>query len=567
MSTHARQLATWLADADDSELERLFEARGVRPDAAWNDFFDAADALLDPASVERAVRALTADDARALKAAADTSTPADPRLVSLVLQRDDAMVFPSVAAIVDELPMPDTTSIPLAPSDEDSAALAAESAFTSIAAIADLLMATREAPFALVSTGNLTAGERRRITDAGVNVEHVDVLLELALVAGLARQEGKEMRITRGGESWLTKPPLERWAEVAEAYRDALPSGIRSPDGGWEPIATWHARHPWNPDWPAGSDLLLDQARLLGLVDNEGREPAWARPLGMGAIADVSELRGLLPPEVDKIFLQNDLTAIAPGPLASVLDVRLRGMARRESAAQASTYRFTRESLARAVADGESEESIIAFLSEITLTGIPQPLQYLIAQTAARHGLIRISADAASQITVIESDDAHLLVTLTVDQALRPLGLTQDGDRLITRVGADTTYWTLTDAHYPATRVGADGAALVVHRAVLDSAPPVATPSFDRLISQLRSRQGPDADAAWLTRELEAAVRAKAILKVSVGMPDGTTRDLTLEATGFGGGRLRGRDRGADVERTLPLSSILTIQTVDQATR
>jgi len=43
---------------------------------------------------------------------------------------------------------------------------------------------------------------------------------------------------------------------------------------------------------------------------------------------------------------------------------------------------------------------------------------------------------------------------------------------------------------------------------------------------------------------------------VTVGMPDGSTRDLLLEATGIGGGRLRGRDRAADVERTLPVSSI-----------
>ena len=51
-------------------------------------------------------------------------------------------------------------------------------------------------------------------------------------------------------------------------------------------------------------------------------------------------------------------------------------------------------------------------------------------------------------------------------------------------------------------------------------------------------------------------MRAKAVLRVTVGMPDGSTRDLLLEATGIGGGRLRGRDRAADVERTLPVSSI-----------
>ena len=42
-------------------------------------------------------------------------------------------------------------------------------------------------------------------------------------------------------------------------------------------------------------------------------------------------------------------------------------------------------------------------------------------------------------------------------------------------------------------------------------------------------------------------------------MPDGSDRELTLEASGLGGGRLRGLDRAADVERTLPLRSIVAV--------
>jgi hypothetical protein len=58
-------------------------------------------------------------------------------------------------------------------------------------------------------------------------------------------------------------------------------------------------------------------------------------------------------------------------------------------------------------------------------------------------------------------------------------------------------------------------------------------------------------------------VRTKAVLLVAVGMPDGSTRELLLEATGLGGGRLRGRDRAADVERTLPVRSILSARVFD----
>jgi hypothetical protein len=50
------------------------------------------------------------------------------------------------------------------------------------------------------------------------------------------------------------------------------------------------------------------------------------------------------------------------------------------------------------------------------------------------------------------------------------------------------------------------------------------------------------------------------VIEVEVRLPDGTSRAFLLEATGLGGGRLRGLDRGADVERTLPLTSIASIR-------
>ncbi|KAF0259297.1 hypothetical protein CMMCAS03_01530 [Clavibacter michiganensis subsp. michiganensis] len=42
-------------------------------------------------------------------------------------------------------------------------------------------------------------------------------------------------------------------------------------------------------------------------------------------------------------------------------------------------------------------------------------------------------------------------------------------------------------------------------------------------------------------------------------MPDGREVDHVLEPSSVAGGRLRARDRVADVERTLPLSSVVEI--------
>lgn len=567
MSTHARPLADWLTAASDDDLLHLLRSRGVRPDVPWQDFFDAAEALLDPASLARVLPSLTAAEATALLAAASGQGAGaeQERLSALALLRPDGTPYPPVTTALAGR----TASAPPAPepaprSSETASAHAAERAFTTVAVLADLLLIARESPFALLTGGGISAGEKRQLADAGVPVDIVDALAAIALEAGLAVAADRRLRSSQTAEEWLRSSAADRWALLATSFRDALPRGIRSETGGWIPPEAWPDAHPWDPAWAERSHALVESARLLGLIAEDGTEPDWAAGLRQGGPADASELVKLLPAEVDRIFLQNDLTAIAPGPLEPALDVRLRAIAARESAAQASSYRFTSESVAHAFVAGETEQSIRDFLTGVSLTGIPQPLSYLISQTAQRHGLVRVSTDEETGRTRIESSDRHLIDAMAVDQSLRPLGLTAHVDSLTTRVSRETVYWALTDARYPATLVGADGALLVRERHPAPPAPMPSTPSTDLgpLIARLRSRQGPDADAAWLDRELEAAVRAKSVLQVTVGMPDGSRRELLLEATGIGGGRLRGRDRAADVERTLPVSSILAATVV-----
>ncbi len=126
-------------------------------------------------------------------------------------------------------------------------------------------------------------------------------------------------------------------------------------------------------------------------------------------------------------------------------------------------------------------------------------------------------------------------------------------------------YWSLADARYPVVALGPSGAPEPLHRraatadAVASSDP---RETYSRLIAVLRAGHRTDGEAAWLGRELEQAVRARAEIVVVVKMPDGSERALTLEAAGLGGGRLRGRDRAADIERTLPVTSIVSVRRV-----
>ncbi|MFC4139804.1 MULTISPECIES: helicase-associated domain-containing protein [unclassified Microbacterium] len=562
MSTHARPLAVRLAAASDDELTALFLARGVKTDAPWQDFFDAAEALLEPASIERALIALPLADAAALQRAADGHPQPVPRLTALALQDPSGSVPVPVAEQVAGRRLPDAVDVqPPSPASVQDSAPVAERAFTTASRVADMLLVAREAPLGLLATRALAAGEKKRLAEAGIE-QDADELRTIAEDAGLLRSSARRVQVTTESDAWLGLPFAYRWSRLAAAFRRALPGGLRDGDG-WLPPSSWAHAYPWDPTWPDREAGLRRRAHLLGLMTAEGTEPAWATPLRHGDPVDTASLELLVPAEVDKVFLQNDLTAIAPGPLQPGLEVRLRGMAERDSA-QSSSYRFTAESIDRALIEGETEASVLEFLTTLSLTGLPQPLSYLVSQTAQRHGLVRVWASDAG--TVVTSSDPHLVQAIGIDRGLRPLGLTAEDGMLVSRVSAETVYWAMVDARYPATLVDDTGSAVSMRRTPPVEQTPVAVPSYDELIARLRARQGPDADAAWLDRELEAAVRAKALLIVDVGMPDGSTRELVLEATGLGGGRLRGLDRGADVERTLPVRSIRAVRLADLPT-
>ena len=100
-----RALAVSLGARSDDELARLFADRHISPSVTWRDMFDAAEALLDPASVARALPALPRRESDALFAAVD-DTPAtgDVRdeLIAQALVGDDGHPFPSVVDAIRE---------------------------------------------------------------------------------------------------------------------------------------------------------------------------------------------------------------------------------------------------------------------------------------------------------------------------------------------------------------------------------------------------------------------------------------------------------------------------------
>ncbi len=261
------------------------------------------------------------------------------------------------------------------------------------------------------------------------------------------------------------------------------------------------------------------------------------------------------PPLVETVFLQQDLSIVAAGALRPDLDAQLRELADRDGA---STYRVTAASITRALALGRTEPELRALLESVSSTGIPQPLEYLLRETSARFGTVRVRARGFG--SEVRAEDSLQLRAILADSGLASLGLTQDGELLRSGFDRDLVFWALADARYPAAAEDNAGNIETIKRHQASSTVEPVRPST--LVERLRLGAADPAgdEQAWLTRQLDIAVRGKVALTVTVAMPDGEQIEYQLEPASVAGGRLRARDRAADIERTLPLGSITAIR-------
>ncbi|WP_436524526.1 helicase-associated domain-containing protein [Actinoplanes sp. HUAS TT8] len=168
-----------------------------------------------------------------------------------------------------------------------------------------------------------------------------------------------------------------------------------------------------------GLGAVTSYARLL-LTDPEVTE---SDPLGLHpeeTPADaVRALDVLLPAPVDHILVQADLTVIVPGPpepeLAGELDV----IAEPESVGGASVFRVTPASVRRALDVGYTATELHALFRRRSRTPVPQTLEYLIDDTARKHGGLR-SGSAGSYL---RSDDEALIAEVLSEKRLITLDL------------------------------------------------------------------------------------------------------------------------------------------------
>ncbi|WP_166347118.1 helicase C-terminal domain-containing protein [Phytoactinopolyspora limicola] len=340
-------------------------------------------------------------------------------------------------------------------------------AFDIVRAMESLLDAWANDPPPVLRTGGLAARDFRRLP-ALLDTDEAGAALvvELGYAAGLLGSGGGDDEVwlpTHEYDSWRRESIADRWAMLANTWlgtsrtpglvgtrddRDRLVSALGgdldrpvAPEirrqvlevmaglpGGAAPDPESMAESVrWRRPRRGGrlrDDLVgwtLREAESLGLT-GRGALASYGRLLltgGGAAEAAVTALRALLPESLGHVLLQADLTAVAPGPLRSEVARELGLLADVESRGGASVYRFTADSVRRALDAGRAAADIHQFLSSVSRTPVPQPLTYLVDDVARRHGLLRVGAASS----FIRSDDHTTLTEILAAAQASALGL------------------------------------------------------------------------------------------------------------------------------------------------
>ncbi len=294
------------------------------------------------------------------------------------------------------------------------------------------------------------------------------LLVEIAAEAGLlavGAPDGIETWLpTDAYDAWCRLDPGPRWAQLAVAWLGSarLPALVGSRDSGGK---TANALAPGlvDPHTVDSRTLALELVAALGPdealapgtgIPSVAARAAWLRPrrpssqarlvgwalteatelgvLGLGAVpaagrlllagdadAAADALAALLPAPLDHILIQGDLTAIAPGPLLPDLAGRLHQFADVESRGGASVFRFTPSSMRRALDVGWTTTDLHEFLAGVSRTPVPQPLSYLVDDTARTHGTLRLGWAEA----FLRCADESVLTALVTHKGAEHLGL------------------------------------------------------------------------------------------------------------------------------------------------
>lgn len=349
--------------------------------------------------------------------------------------------------------------VPATPRPESDGVGAALAAIDRVEALVELAGAE---PIAELKAGGVGVREVRRLAKAlGLPEPEAVLWLDVAFAADLIASEmGEHLVATTFVDDWLARSPGGRWRVLADAWRGlpqaatyrvvgcceehleplpppymfesgagqirraalealrALPPGLGTDAAGLKAALGWRTRAATTEYQQSAEEFTaaaLREAGLLGIAA-DGALTTLGR-----TVLDGGEVTAFFPAPATTATLQNDLTAIVSGIPDPALAALLNGCADLESRDRASVWRFSERTVRRALDAGTTADGLLAGLARVSAKTVPQPLSYLITDTARKHGAIKVSPAPS----VVIATDPAIIAELCGSRSLRKAGLRQ----------------------------------------------------------------------------------------------------------------------------------------------
>lgn len=481
-----------------------------------------------------------------------------------------------------------------------------------------LLETWTEDPPSVLRSGGVSARHIKQLAAAlGSTTGHAALVVELAgmleLLGHVQHEDGTTWAPTARASLWLESAPQERWSELARVWaasaRVPWLAGTRTEKGVLRSALAPELNRTWAQPlrrrvlaalaaWPDGAapdaeqvrahlawwtprsvpplaavTAVLAEAEAIGLLGAGALAPPARLLAGSAAPAEIAAAwRSLQPEPVADLVIQGDLTGVVPGRPTPELADLLDASADVEGRGAAITVRFSAASIRRALTRGWSATDLLDRLRTVSVSGVPQPLEYLVHDAARRHQQVRVQPASA----VLRVDEEETALALLGDPRLAHLGLRRVGP---TTLAADASAMTVHEAVRGTGAApvleGADGRPVAVPRnrvtavrpVVLTTMPSERPVAATEAIAAMRAGEARASallagDAGGDSAELEllrAAADRGAQVRIVVAGSGGATQERLVRPISVEGGRVRSLDASREAEITVAIHRIVAV--------
>ena len=436
-----------------------------------------------------------------------------------------------------------------------------------------LVMALMDAPVALNKDG--TVGVRAAANlekELGFDPRLLVTIGEAAGLIGRGNVDDEDvLAATRDALTWIDATLSDQWAILmvgwaASPWRTDTGAKLLSAD--MHAPAVRHARttilrHAGRVDQllfhapleasgfsPQLIQAVVDEAEFVGALAGTPA-PAQSSPLLalLGGEDVAAATKALVPPSVDTLIAQGDMTMLAPGPLEPDMASFLERIAELESPGLASVWRVTEASVRRGLDSGLTADEVHAWLGRHVMGEVPQAIAFLIDDTARTHGAIR----AGAALSYIRSADPALIATAAERCDLRVLAPTvavsdQPLTKLMAQLRAAGMQPTAEDGTGATLNMAPEPALVAATPSTLPRTLKATEEQVEAIVSKLRADSGSDADAGAgdIFETLRAAARARRHVAVGFVDKQGRGRTLTVLPLSVSAGQVDALDEAAD---------------------